>query len=124
EQDLTDEQPVLSVYGTVHLRAAILAARGGHPGVAWDHLAEAGQVAARVRRDTGDYGLLFGPSNTAIHEVAAAVELGDADEAIRRGADLALPASLSAERTSHHYIDLSRAWLWQGKWDKALGCIL
>ncbi|MDH2429302.1 helix-turn-helix transcriptional regulator [Sphaerisporangium sp. TRM90804] len=124
EADLSDDQAVLSVYGTLHLRAAILAARDSRTGDAWEHMAQAGDVAARVRHDTPDYGLLFGPSNTAIHEVAVAIELGDADEAIRRGAGLELPPSLSAERTSHHFIDLSRAWLWQRKPEKALDCVL
>jgi len=59
----------------------------------------------------------------AIHEVAVAVELGDADEAIRRGGELALPASVPRERSSHHYIDLSRAWLWQRDHAKALACV-
>ncbi|WP_214413907.1 helix-turn-helix domain-containing protein [Sphaerisporangium fuscum] len=122
--ELSDRTDVLSVVGTVHLRAAILASCGNHAGLAWDHMGEAREVADRLRRDTTDYGLLFGPSNTTIHEVAVAVELGDADEAIRRGADLELPPTLPAERTSHHFIDLSRAWLWERKWDKALQCVL
>lgn len=122
--ELSDDGDVLSVYGTVHLRAAILAARDNRSSLAWDHMAEAREVADRLGRDTPDYGLLFGPTNTAIHEVAVAVELGDADEAIRRGADLELPPTLSAERTSHHFIDLGRAWLWERKWDKALSCVL
>ncbi len=120
----TNEQGVLSVYGTVHLRAAILAARGNRPSVAWDHMSAASETARQLGCDTNDYGLQFGPSNVAIHEVAVAVELGDADEAIRRGVVLSLPTSLSAERSSHHYIDLSRAWLWVGKREKALGCVL
>lgn len=124
EAELTDDRSVLSVYGTVHLRAAILAARDNQASTAWAHMGAAREVADRVGGDTPDYGLLFGPSNTAIHEVAVAVELGDADEAVRRGADLELPQTLSAERTSHHYIDLSRAWLWQGRYDKALHCVM
>jgi hypothetical protein len=51
-----------------------------------------------------------------------AVELGDADEAIRRGVHLTLPGDLSRERSSHHYIDLSRTWLWQRDHAKALSC--
>ena len=51
------------------------------------------------------------------------VELGDADEAIRRSAGLTLPASVPRERSSHHYIDLSRAWLWQRDHTKALACV-
>jgi transcriptional regulator with XRE-family HTH domain len=126
-RDLRDGEPesaaTLSVLGTVHLRAAVMAARGGMASTAWEHAGYAREVADRLGHDTKDYGLLFGPTNTAIHEVAIAVELGDADEAVRRGKDLALPADLPAERSSHHYIDLSRAWLWQGNTDRALACV-
>lgn len=122
--ELTDDSAVLSVYGTVHLRAAILAARGNRSSVAWEHMNEARETAQRIGVDTADYSLLFGPSNVTIHEVAVAVELGDADKAIRLGGDLELPETLPAERSSHHYIDLSRAWLWTGQREKALQCLL
>jgi transcriptional regulator with XRE-family HTH domain len=124
EDDLSDQPGALSVLGTVALRTAILAARGGRASRAWDSLSRAREISGRIGRDTDDYGLLFGPANVAIHEVAVAVELGDADEAIRRGADLTLPASVARERTSHHYIDLSRAWLWQHDHVKALACVV
>jgi hypothetical protein len=123
EDDLTDHPAALSVLGTVHLRTAIMAARGGRISPAWDAISRAREISRRIGRETRDYGLLFGPANVAIHEVAVAVELGDADEAIRRGASLELPATLSRERSSHHYIDLSRAWLWQGDHAKALACV-
>ncbi len=55
--------------------------------------------------------------------MAVAVELGDADEALRRGAQLTLPPGLSRERSSHHYIDMSRAWLWRHDHVKALACV-
>ncbi len=113
----------LSIAGTIHLRAAIMAARGGMPGPAWASIGQAEEVAGRLGHDTRDYGLLFGPTNVAIHGVAVAVELGDADEAVRRGTELLLPDDLPRERSSHHYIDLSRAWVWQRRFDKALECV-
>ena len=123
EDDLPDHPAGPAVLGTINLRTAIMAARGGRATPAWDAMSRAREVSARTSRETHDYGLLFGPANVAIHEVAVAVELGDADEAIRRGADLALPASVPHERSSHHYIDLSRAWLWQRDHTKALVCV-
>ena len=107
----------------MHLRSAILAARANRPSSAWDSIGQAAEVSERLGHDTKDYGLLFGPTNVAIHGVAVAVELGDADEAVRRGSDLELPQDLPRERSSHHFIDLSRAWLWQGRPDKALACV-
>lgn len=124
EDSRADKPAALSVLGTIHLRTAIMAARGGRASPAWDNVSRAREVSSRIGRDTRDYGLLFGPSNVAIHEVAVAVELGYADEAIRRGAHLTLPGDLSRERSSHHYIDLSRAWLWQRDHAKALSCVL
>jgi hypothetical protein len=123
EDNLSDHPGALSVLGTIHLRTAIMAARGGRASPAWDGVSRAREVSDRIGHDTRDYGLLFGPANVAIHEVAVAVELGDADEAIRRAAPLALPAGLPRERSSHHYIDLSRAWLWQRDQAKALTCV-
>jgi transcriptional regulator with XRE-family HTH domain len=113
----------LSIVGTIHLRASILAARGAMPGPAWESIGLAAEVAGRLGHDTRDYGLLFGPANVAIHGVAVAIELGDADEAVRRSAELVLPEDLPRERSSHHYIDLSRAWIWQRRFDKALECV-
>lgn len=49
--------------------------------------------------------------------VAVAVELDDADEAIRRCEGFAPPPALPAERSSHHYIDLARAQLMAGQRD-------
>jgi transcriptional regulator with XRE-family HTH domain len=123
EEDLSTQPGALSVLGTVHLRAAIMAARGGRASPAWDNMSRASEVSARLGRDTRDYGLLFGPANVGIHEVAVAVELGDADEAIRRSASFTLPDGLPRERSSHHYIDLARAWLWQRDQAKALACV-
>ena len=123
ERGRSDDPGTLSVLGTVHLRAAIMAARANRARPAWERLGYAREVSDRIGRDTRDYGLLFGPTNVGIHEVAVAVELGDADEAVRRSATLTLPDDLPRERSSHHYIDLSRAWLWQGKTDKALACV-
>lgn len=111
----------LSVSGTIHLRSAILAARAGRHGAAWESVKQAAEVAARIGHDTRDYGLLFGPTNVAIHQVAIAIELGDADEAVRRARDLTLPDDLPRERSSHHFIDLSRVWIWQGRYDKGTG---
>ena len=123
EDGLSDQPGALSVLGAVHLRTAIMAARGGRASPAWDAISRAREVCDRIGHETRDYGLLFGPANVAIHEVAVAVELGDADEAVRRNAHLVLPAGLARERSSHHYIDLSRAWLWQRDHAKALACV-
>src|SRR6202034_653433 len=106
--------PTLSVYGSTHLRSAILAARASRtnaPGYvqdAWAHIDAAHGVAAQMGKDRNDYGLAFGPSNVAQHAVAVAVELEDGAEAVRRG---------------HHYIDLARGYVMAGDPAGGLRCL-
>lgn len=121
--------PRLSVYGSTHLRSAILSARAARtsgPGSAqraWEHLDAAREVAARMGRDRNDYGLAFGPSNVAQHEVAVAVELEDGDEAVRRSLQVRLGPSVPSVRRGHHYIDLARGYLMAGNNDGSLRCL-
>lgn len=125
--DLTRmDGPTLSVYGSAHLRSAILAARAANtaaPGSAqdaWAHIDEARAVANRLGGDRNDYGLAFGPSNVAQHEVAVAVELEDGAEAVRRSRGFRLGASVPSVRRGHHYIDLARGYVLAGDNDGAL----
>ena len=72
--------------------------------------------------DRNDYGLAFGPSNVAQHEVAVAVELEDGGEAVRRrGADSS--SSVPAIRRGHHYIDLARGHVMAGDPAGGLRCL-
>jgi transcriptional regulator with XRE-family HTH domain len=117
---LTNHDSGLAIAGAMHLRAAIMAARDGtrRPD-AWDYLAQADEAGQRLGRDTNHYGLIFGPTNVKIHAVATALELDDADEAIRRSEGFDPANAVPAERSSHHYIDLARAQLVAGQRDQA-----
>ena len=112
--------PTLSVYGSTHLRSAILASRAsrtGAPGYAqdaWTHMAAARAAATQMGSDRNDYGLAFGPSNVAQHGVAVAVELEDGVEAVRRGRTVRLGTQVPAVRRGHHYIDLARGYVLAG----------
>lgn len=112
--------PTLSVYGSTHLRSAILSARAartdapGYAQDAWSHMEEARAAAERMGRDRNDYGLAFGPSNVAQHEVAVAVELEDGTEAVRRSRGTRLGPRVPAVRLGHHYIDLARGYVMAG----------
>jgi transcriptional regulator with XRE-family HTH domain len=115
----------LAIAGAMHLRAAIMAARDGNRRPdAWDYLAQASEIGQRLGADTNHYGLIFGPTNVTIHAVATAIELDDADEAIRRSEGFDPAHAVPAERSSHHYIDLARAQFAAGKRDDALGSLL
>ncbi|MFI7695688.1 helix-turn-helix domain-containing protein [Nonomuraea sp. NPDC049655] len=118
---VSDSEPGLAVLGSMHLRSAILSARLRPRGTeAWEHLAAAREYASRIGRDTNHHGLAFGPGNVRIHEIAAAIELEDPDEALRRNEGFTPPRSLPPERSSHHYIDLARLQLMAGRPDRAL----
>jgi transcriptional regulator with XRE-family HTH domain len=113
----TAEAPEID--GALHLRCAISAARAGDSAAAWEHWGKARELVVTVT-GADPYALAFNPANVEVHGVAVAVELGDYDEAIRRGAGLALPPTLLTERHAHHAIDLSRAYAATGHWKKAL----
>lgn len=119
----------LNVAGSLHLRGAMLAARAGDGPTARDHLSEARRISAHLGdadTDGGYYQLSFGPSNVAIHEVAASVELGDGGTAVHRAEGLHLPDTgqgVPRIRLGHHFMDLSRAQLWVGDRDGALASL-
>ncbi len=109
--------------GALHLRCAVSAARAGNAALAWEHWGIAHELAPAVRR-ADPYALAFNSSNVDVHAVAVAVELGDYDDAVRRGAGLALSPALLPERHAHHGIDLARAYAATGHWRRALDCLL
>lgn len=119
----------LSVYGSLHLRSAVLAARAAktegeaRAREAQEHVAAAREVATVLGRDRDDYGLAFGPSNVTQHAVSVAVELEDGAEAVRLGRATQLGAGVPAVRRGHHFIDLSRGYLMEGNRPGALRCL-
>ncbi|WP_344971078.1 helix-turn-helix transcriptional regulator [Streptosporangium fragile] len=118
-----DDPVSTEVFGSLHLSAAIAAARAGKAADAWEHHGTASEAAARINpRDRRDpYGLQMNPGNAAIHGCAVAVELGDSDQAIRldQGVDLT-GRDTTDERRAHHEIDMARAHLWANDHDRAL----
>lgn len=116
ERSMSDEQ--LAVLGAVQLKLSILEARDGNPRQAWARLDEAKATAGLLRRDTTHYEMSFGPANVRIHQVAALIDLGDTEQALARLREWGeeqdrdeweVPATLAAERTSHHHIDVAAA---------------
>jgi transcriptional regulator with XRE-family HTH domain len=98
----------LSLRGAFRLVLAIAAARENDRAQAYAYLDQARDIADQIGEDRNDYGTEFGPTNTALHAVAVAVELGDAGHAL----DLARkiePEQLSAERQARYSIDLASA---------------
>ncbi|MCB5167686.1 helix-turn-helix transcriptional regulator [Streptomyces bambusae] len=109
-----------AVRGALHMRTAVVAARGGDAAAAATHLGEAAQLANRVVE--GVYrGTAFGPSSVRIHEVAVAVSLGR--DHTGRALDVAREwkpgDDIPVERRSGFYIEVGRAQLWAGFPDAA-----
>ncbi|MFF7649537.1 helix-turn-helix domain-containing protein [Streptomyces sp. NPDC007983] len=111
------EVAALCVQGNLRLRATMLAARSQDSDQAKAEWTEAKETADRLGRDTQNYVLSFGPTNTAIHQVAMQVELGNYGEAVRAARDVRFTQEFkeaSPDRVGHHFIDLSRAQFWTG----------
>ncbi|WP_329429200.1 helix-turn-helix domain-containing protein [Streptosporangium sp. NBC_01495] len=107
----------LSVLGALNLVAVTAAAAQYDQVAVRTFLAEARRMAERIGEDRNDFWTAFGLTNVTIHEVSAAVEFGDARQAVRKGetlntADLA--AGLVGRRAQVH-LDLARAYAVQRK---------
>jgi|SRR5579875_173720 len=120
---MTDE--ARSVYGSLHLRSAVLAARAGDRQQSDAHLAEAREIASLTGEGTNHYGMEFGPANVGLHEVSAAIELADGALAVTRAEHLQADAFsvLPPERIGHYRIDLARGWLYHGDRRRALAAL-
>ena len=103
-----DDLPAVSLWGGLTLQRAVVAARLNDPDAAYSHLEQARQAAARLGEGRNDYNTEFGPANVALHEIAVAVELGDAGRALRTAAAVDT-SGLSAERRARMLIDVARA---------------
>jgi transcriptional regulator with XRE-family HTH domain len=113
EQIMQHPDPAqLSVYGGLHLAAAMAAAKDYDRQTASACLHQAKHTASRLGQDANAMGTAFGPTNVALHTMSISVLLGDADAAVRTGEAInpaKLPAELTGRRTQIH-LDLARAY--------------
>ncbi|HKT03751.1 MAG TPA: helix-turn-helix transcriptional regulator [Rugosimonospora sp.] len=102
--------PARSLQGALRLQLAVLAARQNRADEAREQLRQARAAADGLDGDRNDFDTEFGPTNVTLHEVAVAVELGDAGTALRvfAGVDM---SRLSPERRGRVLIDVARAHL-------------
>ena len=102
------EPAAVALHGALHLQLAMAAARSNDADAAYDYLDTARRAAEQLGEDRNDYHTEFGPTSVQLHEVAVAVELGDAGRALRVAA--AVDAVwLSPERQAWLLIDVSCA---------------
>lgn len=102
------EAPAVAMHGALHLQLAVAAARRGDAEGGYAHLETARQAGVRLGQDRNDYNTEFGPTNVLLHEVAVAVELGDAGRALRV-AEQVDTGRLSPERQARLLIDVAQA---------------
>jgi hypothetical protein len=103
-----DDPEAMSLWGGLTLQRSIIAARVNDPDLAYSQLERASQVAGRLGDGHNEYNTEFGPANVRLHEIAVAVELGDAGRALR-AAQAVDTSGLSAERRARMLIDVARA---------------
>jgi tetratricopeptide (TPR) repeat protein len=98
----------MSLWGALTLQRAVIASRRNDPDTAYNQLERASQIASRLGEGRNDYNTEFGPANVALHEIAVAVDLGDAGRALRVAAAVDT-SGLSPERQARMLIDVARA---------------
>ncbi|KIR62637.1 helix-turn-helix domain-containing protein [Micromonospora haikouensis] len=114
-----DETPPgeLSVLGTLLLEAALAAASRGDPCGVHELTDQAAEVAELVGDGHDHHWTCFGPAAVELARVAAAVDLGDAADAITRHEKITRWDQwprLPAERRATHLIDAAQAYLQVG----------
>lgn len=113
----------MSLWGGLTLQRAVAASLLNDADTAYQHLAKAREIAERLGDGRNDYNTEFGPANVALHEVAVAVELGDAGHALRVGTAVDASA-LSNERRARLQMDLARAHAQRRQVDEAVATLV
>lgn len=98
----------LSLYGMLHLRTAIAAARRQDRSTTTDLLRQASQAASELNEDANYWQTGFGPTNVALHQVSASLDLGDVAYVVEHGPEIAVE-HLPVERQATHLVDVARA---------------
>ncbi|GAA3724607.1 helix-turn-helix domain-containing protein [Salinactinospora qingdaonensis] len=113
----------MSLVGALTLQRAVAAARGNDATAAYRHIAAARSIADEIGGERNDYNTEFGVTNVGLHEVAVAVDLGDAGVALR-AAEAVDASQLSAERRGRFLIDVARAQLQRRNAEAAVAALL
>ncbi|GAB2749846.1 helix-turn-helix transcriptional regulator [Salinifilum aidingensis] len=98
----------LSLYGMLHLRTAIAAARRQDRQTATELLRQASSAARSLNEDGNYWQTGFGPTNVELHRLAAALDLGDVPYVVEHGPSVVVD-HLPVERRVTHMIDVARA---------------
>jgi transcriptional regulator with XRE-family HTH domain len=111
-----------SLYGSLHLRAAVTAARAGNADEAYTRLDLAEQSIGWAT-PADPYTMWWSVGNIGVHRVGIAVELGDGVEAVRRAQGFVLPKELPPSRIGHYFLDVTRGYVWLNNTERALAAL-
>lgn len=127
ESDLLErDADGISVLGSLYLKAAVCTASMRDQAKTAALITQAREYATMLGVDGNAVGTGFGPTNTAVHEVATLSMLREGGRALDAAA-LIDPEALSrmrVERRVHHYADLALAQIQAGRLDQALTTLL
>jgi transcriptional regulator with XRE-family HTH domain len=113
----------VALRGALTLQRAVAAARMNHADAAYEYLRQAREMAEQVGHGRNDYNTEFGPLNVSLHEVAVAVDLGDAGVALRAAESVDV-SRLSSERQTRFQIDNARAYTQRRQVGPAVAALL
>jgi transcriptional regulator with XRE-family HTH domain len=116
------DDETLSLYGMLHLQAALSAASLGRHDDVSVHLAEAESAATRVAGDP--WRLEFGRTNVGIWRVSCALENGEPDRAPEYARQVDRTQVRTANRLSRLHIDTGRGWYAAGQPEPAVRAFL
>lgn len=114
----------VAVTGQLHLGASVIGARAGDQGAVDTHIAEAGRCAEQTGDASEVHWLSFSKTNVALHQMSAAVEMRQYDDALVQARRIALPAAFATSRRAHFLIDRARSEMETGRTEAALGSIV
>jgi transcriptional regulator with XRE-family HTH domain len=118
-----DDPEALSLFGMLHLRTAMAAARHQDRGTATELVRRASWAAERLGEDANYWQTGFGPTNVELHRLAAALDLGDVAYVVDRAPQVDT-GHLPAERTAAHLIDTGRAMSLVARDDESITALL
>lgn len=98
----------LSLYGMLHLRSAVAAARHQDRSTTSELLGKAEHAAVSLGEDANYWQTGFGPTNVRLHQLSAGLDLGDIAFVVEQGGNVDA-STMPVERQVTHLIDLARA---------------
>ncbi|WP_326597026.1 helix-turn-helix domain-containing protein [Streptomyces sp. NBC_01803] len=119
-RDLDDDGTAATraVRGALYLEASVLARRAGVGHTAADWLGEARELANQTG-ELPDYGLVFGPTNVAIHTMSVAADKDRHGEALKTAQSLHLPEDYPKARAASYWASRARSEAWTAQHDAA-----